>query len=115
MSNVLERLSKLWPSLANLIPYCDHRIARRRCAITGRAETPGPEVGCRVSQSHSPVPHIARLMALAIKFKGMLETGVVNNQSELVRLAHVTPLVDDGIRIDRLAGILDVIRPNCAA
>jgi hypothetical protein len=36
------------------------------------------------------VPHIARLMALAIKFKGMLQTGVVRDQSELARLARVT-------------------------
>jgi hypothetical protein len=36
------------------------------------------------------VPHIARLMALAIKFKGMLESGVVKDQSELARLARVT-------------------------
>jgi hypothetical protein len=36
------------------------------------------------------VPHIARLMALAIRFKGMLESGVVKDQSELARLARVT-------------------------
>lgn len=36
------------------------------------------------------VPHIARLMALAIKFQGILDTGVVKNQTELARLACVT-------------------------
>jgi hypothetical protein len=36
------------------------------------------------------VPRIARLMALAIKFKGMLEDGTVQDLSELARLARVS-------------------------
>jgi len=36
------------------------------------------------------VPRISRLMALAIRFDGLLQDGVVANQSELARLAHVT-------------------------
>jgi hypothetical protein len=36
------------------------------------------------------VPHISRLMALAIKFQGMLREGVVRDQTELARLARVT-------------------------
>lgn len=36
------------------------------------------------------VPRVARLMALAIRFDGLLSDGVVDNQSELARLARVT-------------------------
>jgi hypothetical protein len=36
------------------------------------------------------VPRVARLMALALKFEGLVRTGVVANYSELARLGHVT-------------------------
>jgi hypothetical protein len=36
------------------------------------------------------VPRVARLMALAIRFDQLLRDGVVANQTELARLAHVT-------------------------
>jgi len=36
------------------------------------------------------VPRISRLMALAIKFDGLIRDGRVTDQSELARLAHVT-------------------------
>lgn len=36
------------------------------------------------------VPHISRLMALAIRFQGMLRDGVVRNQTELARLSRIT-------------------------
>lgn len=36
------------------------------------------------------VPRISRLMALAIRFERLLQEGVVADQSELARLAHVT-------------------------
>ncbi len=36
------------------------------------------------------VPRISRLMALAIKFQGMLRDGVVRDQTELAWLARVT-------------------------
>ncbi|HMN97547.1 MAG TPA: hypothetical protein PKC43_13875 [Phycisphaerales bacterium] len=36
------------------------------------------------------VPRVARLMALAIRFDGLLRDGVVANQTELARLARVT-------------------------
>ena len=36
------------------------------------------------------VPKLARLMALAIKFQGMLERGEVKDQAELARVGHVT-------------------------
>ena len=36
------------------------------------------------------VPRVSRLMALAIKFEGLINDGIVSDQSELARLAHVT-------------------------
>ena len=36
------------------------------------------------------VPKLSRLMALAIKFQGMLERGEVKDQAELARVGHVT-------------------------
>ena len=36
------------------------------------------------------VPRISRLMALAIKFERLIQDGIVSDQSELARLAHVT-------------------------
>ena len=36
------------------------------------------------------VPRISKLMALAIRFEGLVREGKVSDQSELARLAHVT-------------------------
>lgn len=36
------------------------------------------------------VPRVARLMALAIRFDGLLRNGAVADQAELARLGHVT-------------------------
>ena len=36
------------------------------------------------------VPRISKLMALAIRFEGLIRDGQVTDQSELARLAHVT-------------------------
>ena len=36
------------------------------------------------------IPRVARLMALAIKFQGMLADGSVRNQAELAAVGHVT-------------------------
>ena len=52
------------------------RVGRKRRT----AEEPAP----------AGVPRIARLMALAIKFKGMLDDGTVKDLSELARLARVS-------------------------
>jgi hypothetical protein len=47
-------------------------------------------------QMHAPaavngrIPRISKLMALAIRFEGLLATGEVSDQSELARLAKVT-------------------------
>lgn len=36
------------------------------------------------------VPRISRLMSLAIRFDRLIQDGIVSDQSELARLAHVT-------------------------
>jgi len=54
----------------------------RKRAIAGRApEQPTPT---------GRIPRISKLMALAIRFDQLLQDGVVANQSELARLAHIT-------------------------
>ncbi len=54
----------------------------RKRAITGPApQKPEPK---------GRIPRISKLMALAIRFDQLLQDGVVANQSELARLAHVT-------------------------
>lgn len=36
------------------------------------------------------VPRVARIMALAIRFEGLIRDGVVKDQAELARLGHVS-------------------------
>jgi len=36
------------------------------------------------------VPRVARLMALALRFDGLIRSGAVKNQAELARLGHVS-------------------------
>lgn len=58
-------------------------------ANKGRREIrPGP--AAVIDTPDGRVPRIARLMALAIKFEGMIATGAVRDQAELAELGHVT-------------------------
>jgi len=54
----------------------------RKRVLPGPAPEPTEPVG--------RTPRVAILMALAIRFDRLLQDGVVANQSELARLAHVT-------------------------
>jgi len=54
----------------------------RKRAIAG----PAPEK----TAPQGRIPRISKLLALAIRFDQLLKDGVVANQSELARLAHVT-------------------------
>lgn len=56
--------------------------AKRKRMLRGPAPEPTEPVG--------RTPRVAILMALAIRFDRLLQDGVVTNQSELARLAHVT-------------------------
>jgi DNA-binding transcriptional regulator YdaS (Cro superfamily) len=55
----------------------------RRQQIT---KTPPPPVPAVLGR----VPRVSRLMALAIRFEGLLRAGAVCDQSDLARLAHVS-------------------------
>lgn len=51
-------------------------------------------VGRAPAASETPagrVPRVARLMALAIRFDGLIREGAVADQAEIARLGHVTP------------------------
>ena len=52
--------------------------ARRRAHVQPK---PAPE---------RPVPRLTRLLALAIKFEGLVRQGVVRDYADLARLGHVT-------------------------
>ncbi len=54
----------------------------RKQIRTGEAPAPLPSV--------ARIPRVARVMALAIKFEGMLANGEVNDYADLARLGHVT-------------------------
>jgi hypothetical protein len=58
-------------------------------------EPPCPERG--------RVPRVSRLMALAIKFEGMIRDGVVKDYAELARLGRVTRA-----RISQIMGLLNL-------
>jgi len=54
-----------------------------RCGAPVMREGKPPVVGERV-------PRVAKLMALAIRFDGLIRDGVVKDQAELAKLGHVT-------------------------
>ena len=56
--------------------------AKHKRMLPGPAPEPAEPVG--------RTPRVAILMALAIRFDRLLQDGIVANQSELARLAHVT-------------------------
>lgn len=58
------------------------QTGKRKRAIRG----PVPER----AEPQGRTPRVAKLMALAIRFERLLQDGVVTNQSELARLAHIT-------------------------
>ncbi|MEX0641131.1 MAG: hypothetical protein WD468_00440 [Pirellulales bacterium] len=58
-------------------------------ANKGRREImPGPEPV--IDTPDGRIPRIARLMAMAIKFDGLIASGAVRDQAELAELGHVT-------------------------
>lgn len=58
----------------------------------GRGSRKVMEDGPKPTRASQPgrVPRVARLMALAIRFDGMLRDGVIESHSELATLGHVT-------------------------
>jgi hypothetical protein len=56
----------------------------KRRLLAGRAPAPEPQI------EQGNIPRLARLMALAIHFEGLLERGEVKDMAEIARLGHVT-------------------------
>ena len=63
------------------LPVRPRRQERRK----GAQPDPVSDAGSR-----APIPRIARLMALAIKFQEMVERGEVRDYADLARLGYVT-------------------------
>jgi hypothetical protein len=57
------------------------RRGARKELVVGPAPTPVPP---------GRVPRVSRLMALAIRFDGLVRDGAVNDHADLARLGHVT-------------------------
>lgn len=57
------------------------------CGRNGRKQL---RTGKKPTNQPGRVPRIARLMALAIRFDGLVRDGVVADQADLARLGHVT-------------------------
>jgi hypothetical protein len=55
---------------------------RKQLRVGPEPPRPAPDPG--------RVPRVSRLMALAIRFDGLLRSGVVKDYAELARLGHVT-------------------------
>jgi len=63
--------------------HVDRRSRGRKQLQAGEPPRPACEPG--------RVPRVARLLALAHRFEGLLREGVVKGYAELARLGHVTP------------------------
>lgn len=59
-------------------------------AVKGRRKRALPGPAPTLTNPQGRIPRVSKLMALAIHFDELLEKGIVANQSELARLAHVT-------------------------
>ena len=59
-------------------------------AFKGNRKRAIPDPEPAQEQPTGRIPRVSKLMALAIRFDGLLRDGVVSNQSELAVLAHVT-------------------------
>src|SRR5579885_258030 len=62
----------------------------------------GPEPP-RPAPDPGRVPRVARLMALAIRFEGLLRAGVVKDYAQLARLGHVSRA-----RVSQVMGLLSL-------
>ena len=71
-------------------------------SLTPRAA--GPEAGnqARDAVNTGKLPRVTRLMALAIKFEGLIREGVVRDYADLARLGHVT----QGARMTQIMNLL---------
>lgn len=61
-----------------------------RFVVPGRERAPAPAGDAQQPVSPGRVPRAARLMALAIRFDGLVREGAVSTQAELAAAGHVT-------------------------
>lgn len=59
-------------------------------AVKGHRKVAMPGPAPEPSEPAGRIPRVSKLMALAIRFDGLLRDGKIADQSELARLAHVT-------------------------
>jgi hypothetical protein len=65
-------------------------IERRFHVANGNKGRKGLRNGKAAAVPNGRVPRVAKLLALAIRFDGLIRDGVVADQAELARLGHVT-------------------------
>ncbi len=72
--------------MSSLTVDCEFHVAR--CAHGRKVLQKGPR---RVTESPSGrIPRVARLMALAVHFDGLIRAGKVRDYAEIARLGHVS-------------------------
>ncbi len=62
----------------------------RNARASSGADAPAPESASSHDVASGNIPRVTRLMALAIKFEGMLARGEVRDYADLARLGYVT-------------------------
>jgi hypothetical protein len=70
-----------------LTMQCPIGIQRRG---RGAAKNRGAGAGGEPAANPVPLPRIARLMALALRFDGLVRTGAIADYADLARLGHVS-------------------------
>jgi hypothetical protein len=71
-------------------------VRRGACKTAQVGPAPNPDIRPRI-------PRVARLMALAIKFQWMVDSGEVRDYADLARLGYVTPA-----RITQIMNLLNL-------
>ena len=66
------------------------QINFHRCGYGGRKEIRQGGAPSLPMPVPNRVPRIARFMALAIRFEGLIQSGAITNYADLARLAHVS-------------------------
>lgn len=61
-----------------------------RFVVPGRERAAEPAADSQRAESPGRVPRVARLMALAIRFDGLVREGAVSTQADLAAVGHVT-------------------------
>jgi site-specific DNA recombinase len=78
---------RVWQAVQGMLPEKKRsaRLVRDRAGTHELEETPA-----RIENPLQRAPRIARLLALALKFEGLIHTGVIRDYAELARLGQVS-------------------------